>query len=288
MLEEGSALRFSKLFEAYYNTLGKRVVKEHGKLQDQDRRNHEAYIKSGHIFEDRQQSYDKMSKSFEKTLEQTKALAELLGLPPPALSEDKKGAGPSLAINLDPQSRANDSRHDEEIASGKSPWEDEDTRRFYQSLVDLADMIPPSVLGDLTRDGAAGDVKMVEGQSVAPAARSAEMSQRSDQTDREDESTAGSLSQLNSLLVKLPDLTNRTMIDSAAVDFVFMNSKPSRRKLVKTLAAAIDLVGRGRLQGFWREGVQTPLVQSDHAALPGSARSFTNRFSKCKSTWRRC
>jgi regulator of nonsense transcripts 2 len=38
------------------------------RLQDQDRRNHEAYIRSGEIFEDRQQAYEKMTKGYEKLL----------------------------------------------------------------------------------------------------------------------------------------------------------------------------------------------------------------------------
>ncbi len=38
------------------------------RLQEQDRRNHEAYIRSGEIFEDRQQAYEKMTKSYEKLL----------------------------------------------------------------------------------------------------------------------------------------------------------------------------------------------------------------------------
>jgi regulator of nonsense transcripts 2 len=35
-------------------------------MLEQDRRNHEAYIKSGEIFEDRQQAYEKMTKAVEK------------------------------------------------------------------------------------------------------------------------------------------------------------------------------------------------------------------------------
>lgn len=38
------------------------------RLQEQDRRNHEAYIRSGEIFEDRQQAYEKMTKTYEKLL----------------------------------------------------------------------------------------------------------------------------------------------------------------------------------------------------------------------------
>jgi len=38
------------------------------RLHEQDRRNHEAYIRSGEIFEDRQQAYEKMTKGYEKLL----------------------------------------------------------------------------------------------------------------------------------------------------------------------------------------------------------------------------
>jgi len=38
------------------------------RLQEQDKRNHEAYIRSGEIFEDRQQAYEKMTKGYEKLL----------------------------------------------------------------------------------------------------------------------------------------------------------------------------------------------------------------------------
>ncbi|MCO5554330.1 hypothetical protein L7F22_007859 [Adiantum nelumboides] len=48
---------------------------------------------------------------------------------------------------------------------------------------------------------------------------------------------AGPAAQLTTLLTKLPELTNRAMIDSAAVDFAFMNSKGARRRLVKHLGA---------------------------------------------------
>lgn len=41
----------------------------HQRLQEQDRKNHEAYIKSGEIFEDRQQAYEKMTKAHEKLLQ---------------------------------------------------------------------------------------------------------------------------------------------------------------------------------------------------------------------------
>ena len=38
---------------------------------------------------------------------------------------------------------------------------------------------------------------------------------------------------LTALLTRLPDATNRTLIDQAAVDFTLLNSKAGRKRLVK-------------------------------------------------------
>lgn len=38
---------------------------------------------------------------------------------------------------------------------------------------------------------------------------------------------------LTTLLARLPDCTNRSLIDSAAVEFAFLNSKAARKRLVK-------------------------------------------------------
>lgn len=79
--------RFKRMCEGYFDKVCKKLVIEHKvrslliclifyvaqstfsqRLQDQDKRNHEAYIRSGEIFEDRQQAYEKMTKSYEKLL----------------------------------------------------------------------------------------------------------------------------------------------------------------------------------------------------------------------------
>ena len=38
---------------------------------------------------------------------------------------------------------------------------------------------------------------------------------------------------LTALLVRLPDATNRVLIDQAAVDFAFLNSKAARKRLIR-------------------------------------------------------
>lgn len=253
LIEPNIATRFRKLSETYFATLCKRIVREHEHLQEQDRRNHEAYIKSGEIFEDRQQKYEKMTKAFERALESGKSLSELLDVPMPTLTDSSKSASTGLAINLDASSslRSND-RTEEDFAVGKSPWEDDDTRRFYEDILDLKDVIPPALLG-VSHEG--GPEDKTEGNAISPQL-SPTLEQREfnpieghnsagaspdlggqKQLRADEQMQAGPAAQLSTLLARLPDSTNRALIDSAAVDFALMNSKAARRRLVKQLAS---------------------------------------------------
>ncbi|UZJ53432.1 hypothetical protein CBS101457_002752 [Exobasidium rhododendri] len=251
--------RFRKLCETYYSTLSKRIVREHSRLQEQDKRNHEAYIKSGEIFEDRQQNYEKMSKSFEKLEVWGKKFSELIGLPMPELASDDKSNGMGLAINLDSRSSlTGNDRTDAEFALGKSPWEDEDTRRFYEDIVDLSELVPSSLLSSGQAKAKADEKAAVsspqtkaeevegaktESLTVAspemPPADVIKEGSHGEKNENAEESaiSAGPAAQLNGLLTRMPDMYNRAMIDSAAVDFAFLNSKMARKKLIKQLAA---------------------------------------------------
>ncbi|CAG8467472.1 12964_t:CDS:10 [Funneliformis caledonium] len=74
-----------------------------------------------------------------------------------------------------------------------------------------------------------------------------EKDQTDAQTSKKDSETAnktGTLAQLDSLLSRLPNMVNRDLIDRAAVDFCYLNSKASRKKLIKVLVG----VPRTRLE----------------------------------------
>lgn len=89
LVEKEIRERFRRMCEGYLEKVGQKLVIEHNvsllltcygisrlqsfnapsqRLRDQDRRNHEAYIRSGEIFEDRQKAYEKMTQAYEKIL----------------------------------------------------------------------------------------------------------------------------------------------------------------------------------------------------------------------------
>ncbi|KAG1777245.1 hypothetical protein EV702DRAFT_1197573 [Suillus placidus] len=134
LVEQEIRDRFKHMCEGYFDSVSKKLTIEHKRLQDQDRRNHEAYIRSGEIFEDRQQAYEKMTKGYEKLLASCQTLSELLYLPMPSL--------PTVSQKSDSiQIRANAILGDDEdpLANSGGKWEDEEERRFFEDIQDLKD-----------------------------------------------------------------------------------------------------------------------------------------------------
>ncbi|KIJ40979.1 hypothetical protein M422DRAFT_209705 [Sphaerobolus stellatus SS14] len=269
LVEKDIRDRFKRMCEGYFESVSKKLLVEHHRLQEQDRRNHEAYIRSGEIFEDRQQAYEKMTKSYEKLLSGCQTLSELLYLPMPTLPTNTQKNESVLLL-----STGNTHHESEEVYPAGGKWEDEEERRFHEDLQDLKDFVPKSVLGldasDKDKDGKEKDddkekekreeeeqaeiqrlEKEIEGLQLngvdKPVNGHVEAAEEDDDVPTPTPSRSGTPTPpgtptlaapgpsqlLTALLTRLPDATNRTLIDQAAVDFAFLNSKAARKRLVK-------------------------------------------------------
>ncbi|KAI0293362.1 ARM repeat-containing protein [Multifurca ochricompacta] len=277
LVEKDIRDRFKKMCEGYFENVAKKLVIEHKRLQEQDRRNHEAYIRSGEIFEDRQQAYEKMTKSYEKLLTSSQTLSELLYLPMPTLPTSSS-TGNSIQIGTNAGALLSDDAEEAAFAALGGKWEDEEERRFFEDIQDLREVVPKSILGI---DDGRESVKENDG-SDAEARKNAEDEevrrlqeelagleapggalQVNGKADSEEEAPGeeedgaatptpstpkegsrpttptlapqGPSQLLTALLARLPDCTNRTLIDQAAVEFAFLNSKAARKRLVRFL-----------------------------------------------------
>jgi len=241
-------IQFKNVITAYFHSLSNYMVNEHRRLQQQGKRNAEAYVRSGEVFEDRQQAYDKALKAQEKLISNAQLVAETLGEDMPHFgNEDEEKEGGEGMI----RDSTSIFKKGEDAGSG-GMWEDDDQRRFYEDLVDLKTSIP-SVLFEEGRKGA-----------VVPAESKEDESKKETQLEKEDENVTQKLenldissppgtpppeidaeamaipnktigAQVDALLIRLPDLTNRDLIDTFAFDFCFLNSKASRNRLIKVL-----------------------------------------------------
>ncbi|KAF5316873.1 hypothetical protein D9611_003979 [Ephemerocybe angulata] len=268
LVEQDIRDRFKRMCEGYFESVSKKLVIEHKRLQEQDKRNHEAYIRSGEIFEDRQQGYEKMTRSYEKLLASCQSLSELLYLPLPKLpTSTQKSESIQIGSNQGSLLSEND-----EVLDPASKWADEEERKFFEDVPDLRDFVPASVLGvgeSTQLDNSAKpedekekaerekeEVRKLEEElkNLSVDGTEGSAAEPSDDEDADEDNAPtptpgtpkattpplspllapqGPSQLLTALLAKLPDATNRTLIDQAAVDFAFLNSKAARKRLVK-------------------------------------------------------
>lgn len=246
--------RFKSVLTRYLESVKAHIVRQHKHLQDQSARNAEAYVKSGEIFEDRQASYEKQVKTQEKFIANAQAVADVLGVDMPDLPDERDGEEAGGDSIIRDGVSIFTSRED----GRPGIWQDDDQRRFYEDLIDLkARGVPTVLLEDGKRKKADGD--KAEGETKPEKTAEEENGIEDDPTagfgDTEesstsvvgesksgnDESASTTIAnktigaQVDALLIRLPDLTNRDLIDQAAFDFCFLNSKASRNRLLKVL-----------------------------------------------------
>ncbi|KAI8820667.1 armadillo-type protein [Fimicolochytrium jonesii] len=130
-----------EVFIEYYNSLVRHLVHEHKRVRNIEKSNHEHYIARGEINEDRQERYQKNLRAYEKLLGGTKVLSETLGQAMPPLPEDESITRMGIGIT-----DSTGEKDDQDTLSG--PWEDDDSKAFYENLIDLRNHVPAIFLGE--------------------------------------------------------------------------------------------------------------------------------------------
>jgi regulator of nonsense transcripts 2 len=243
--------RFRNVLSRYLEDVKSHVVRDQRSLNNQSRRNAEAYVKSGEIFEDRQANFEKQAKAQEKLIASTQILCDALGEEMPDLVE-REAADSTVAGSIGLVKAGEYLRGQ---ADGAGIWEDEDERRFYENLVDLKGRVPAILFEEGKKKKgeadeqipgkasatAANGVKTETDKETAPAATN-----ESGQASADDQSTTIANktvgAQVDALLIKLPELQTKEMVDQLALEFCFLNSKASRNRLIK----AVQEVPKGR------------------------------------------
>ncbi|KAI9868797.1 MAG: hypothetical protein M1813_004648 [Trichoglossum hirsutum] len=231
--------RFRNILTRYFEDVKVHLIRDQKGLTAQARRNAEAYVKSGEVFEDRQANYEKQAKAQDKLVANAQVLSDILGVEMPDLkTEDPSNGVGNGGIGL---IKAGEYLRGE--GEGAGIWEDEEERRFYENLVDLKDRVPSILLEDVKKKKVESDDqvgKKPEGKTE-PTGQTTETAEPNT-VDVDDQSTAIANktvgAQVDALLARLPELTNKDLIDQAATDFCFLNSKASRNRLIKAVSEA--------------------------------------------------
>jgi regulator of nonsense transcripts 2 len=248
MVSQNLCQRFRNVLARYLEDVKSQVVRDQRSLNSQSRRNAEAYVKSGEIFEDRQANFEKQAKAQEKLIASTQILCDALGEEMPDLVEreatDSAVAGSIGLVKAGEYLRGQ--------GDGAGIWEDEDERRFYENLVDLKGRVPAILLEEGKKKkgetddqqpgkapGAAINGLKPETEKDTATASATEFAPTSadDQSTAIANKTVGA--QVDALLIKLPELQTKEMVDQLALD----SSKLSRRsrKVVQTCCHCIHV-----------------------------------------------
>ncbi|KAL5117824.1 mRNA decay protein [Pleosporales sp. CAS-2024a] len=235
--------RFKNILTRYFDDVKAHLLRDQKHILSQGRKNAEAYVKSGEVFEDRQSNYEKQMKAQERLISNGQILADALGLEMPDLKEKDSAANAGDgAIGLVKTGEYLRSQSD-----GPGIWEDEDERRFYENLIDLKDRVPSILLEDAKKKKP--DVDEQVGKKIEPKT---EVNSTPDPVadakaaEAEDQSTAIANksvgAQVDAILARLPELNTKDAVDQTAMDFCFLNSKASRNRLIK----AVQEIPKGR------------------------------------------
>ncbi|KAF2193227.1 ARM repeat-containing protein [Zopfia rhizophila CBS 207.26] len=237
--------RFKNILTRYFEDVKGHLLRDQKHIVNQGRKNAEAYVKSGEVFEDRQSNYEKQLKAQERLAANAQILADALGTEMPDLKEkDGSTAAADGTIGL---VKAGDYLRGQ--GDGTGIWEDEEERRFYENLVDLKERVPSVLLEEPKKKKADNDEQVGKKIDSKPEAESkdkpeptaeAKLAETDDQSTTIANKSIGA--QVDAILARLPELNTKDMVDQMALDFVFLNSKASRNRLVK----AVQDVPKGR------------------------------------------
>ena len=258
--------KFRNILSRYFDDVKGHLLRDQKAISAQSRRNAEAYVKSGEVFEDRQSNFEKQVKAQERLVSNAQVIADAVGAEMPDLKdgEDAQAATSSSSIGI---VKAGDYLRGQGESAGI--WEDEEERRFYENLVDLRGKVPAILLEDGKKKKADADDQvgskrselsddLEAGKDAANAANaSTPAAATTAATDEQSTSIINKSvgAQVDTLLLRLPDLTNKEIIDQTAIDFCFLNSKASRNRLIKSLTEVPK--GRSDLLPCWSRLVAT-------------------------------
>ena len=234
--------RFKNVLNRYFEDVKLHIIKDNKNITAQGRRNAEAYVKSGEVFEDRQANHDKQLKSQEKLIANAQILCDALGNQemPDLKEKETQDTGGFAGIGL-----VKTGEYLRGQSDGAGIWEDDEERRFYENLIDLQDRVPGILLEDGKKKKQEGDEPIgkrmeANGEVKEGLEKAASTPVSDDQSTAIANKTVGA--QVDAILARLPELQNKEQIDQTAMDFCFLNSKASRNRLIK----AVQEVPKGR------------------------------------------
>jgi regulator of nonsense transcripts 2 len=248
----------TKILVAYYETIRKHLIFEHDRLKKIEATNDDFAIARGEMTDDRKETFERRKKFYEKLRAAAQAISGPLGLEMPDLKEDEAIIRDSIGIT----EGGRVIKEEKDIGI----WGDEESKAFYEDLVDLANVVPGVLLGqkppqsgitaaveaadkDLEKDNDAEKEVNTEEAKEEEAANE-EVKDEEDESVMEGEEKVGGnvRATMDGIILRLPSALNKEIIDSIAVEFAVLlhNSSISTERLPENDSCKLFLPFRAR------------------------------------------
>ncbi|XP_010534438.1 PREDICTED: regulator of nonsense transcripts UPF2 [Tarenaya hassleriana] len=264
-----------KAFNTYYDAAAETLQSEHKLLHQMEQENAKLLNAKGELSEESVSSYEKLRKSFDHLYRNISSLAEALDMQPPVMPEDgttrlttvedASSSGPPKDISVTeaiwddedtktfyeclPDLRAFvpavllgevEPKANEQSAKAKdkSPESGSEAVESQLAAKETADV---PVDSDHVADGSNAEKSKDKGETSSERATDTEnekgKEKDGDKKVENEKEKVKSLdgANLDALLQRLPGCVSRDLIDQLTVEFCYLNSKSSRKKLVRSL-----------------------------------------------------
>ncbi|XJO78821.1 hypothetical protein BDV3_003204 [Batrachochytrium dendrobatidis] len=243
----------SKILNSYFDSAAFHLIRDHQHVKRLEKITSDCFIARGEIYEDKQDAYDKTVKVYQKLRTSVETLSTYLKRDMPELAEDDDAARSGMNIIM---SGGKSIRDEKEFKTGI--WEDEESKLFYDNILDLKNQVPAILLGIRPKDDKPSEDTVSKSDDNAPTGDQdnpisvettihdgtdeyASVLSTYEPTTHEHEEKKVESASFNATLItifsRMLNAVNKETIDQIAVEFAFQNNRGSRRKMVETLLA---------------------------------------------------
>ncbi|UJR26480.1 hypothetical protein I4U23_007807 [Adineta vaga] len=241
-----------QMLDEYFQKLSVYLVEEYKQLQKQEQLMKRSMENRGEINQEIKDKYEQANTTFQKLLQNTETMADLLEqtMPELPIEEVSKKTNERTGIDFYLPGRSDDD------LGGNTMWEDSETKQFYEEIPDLKLFLPhyayreplppptPTATPEETDTLDSVQIEQeIEKEALEVTSSTAVDVEEEDTTladieDGPEEDVGANNIKLimDNFITQLPTCVNREMIDKAARDFATnLNTKQNRKRLIKAL-----------------------------------------------------
>ncbi|CAF4639441.1 unnamed protein product, partial [Rotaria socialis] len=237
-----------QMLEEYFQRLSVYLVDEHKQLQKQGQLMKRTMENRGEINQEIKDKYEQTNTTFQKLLQNTETIADLLEqtMPELPIEEASKKSSDRTGIDFYLAGRSDDD------LGGNTLWEDSDAKQFYEDTVDLKLFLPGYAFREpvTTTAPASEETETLDSVQMEQEIEKEGLEVTSTVEAEEEDATLVDIEDgveedvganniklmMDVFVTQLPTCVNREMIDKAARDFATnLNTKQNRKRLIKAL-----------------------------------------------------